>query len=306
VDVSVGGELVVSAQRDGRWDLYMLWNGGASALPLTHDSAVEGQVAWSRDLARIANEVLGGGAGTRSALWVANVDGSGARSLTDDSAQAQWPSWAGPESHRIVFEWNRGGRPQIWRYDFTSDTSGTLRQLTTSAAPCMAPSASPDGRKVVFLSLRETSPGGRPTYGIYQVDAEGGEERLLISGGRLDQPSFAPDGGAILFLRDEGTSRAPSKRVYRLRLGQSPDSAVALTPASLYVQTYSMSADGTRLALGVLETAPGGGQLRRGVLYDLAAQAHSPLTPVPSEALAGPVMRPGTSVPPPAPAAQQP
>ena len=293
VDVSVGGDVVLSVQRNGRWDLYMLWNGGASSLALTSDSAVEGQAAWSPDLAKIAYVSLVG-TGTRSALYVANVDGSFARRLTDDSGQVQRPSWAGPYS-RVVFEWNRNGRPQIWQYELTSDTSGALRQLTNSTAPCMSPSASPDGRSVVFLSLRETSPGGRANYGIYKVNFEGADERLLLSGGRLDQPSYSSDGTSILFLRDDGTSRAPSKRVYRLRLGQSPDSAVALTPANLYVQSYSVSPDGNRLALGVLETAQGGAQVRRGVLYDLLAHTQSPLTPDAGESVSGPVLRPATA-----------
>jgi len=303
VDVSVGGDLVLSALRGGRWDLYMLWNGGTSSLALTSDSAVEGQAAWSPDLARIAYVSVVGTAGTRSALYVASLDGSHVRRLTDDSGQVQHPSWGGPSDSRVVFEWNHGGRPQIWQYEFSSDTSGALRQLTNATAPCMAPSASPDGRSIVFLSLRETSPGGRPTYGIYQVNFEGADERLLLAGGRLDQPSYTPDGASILFLRDDGTSRAPSKRVYRLRLGQSADSAEALTPPNMYVQSYSVSPDGNRLALGVLETAQGGSQVRRGLLYDLLAHTQSPLTPDAGEAVSGPVLRPATAAAAPARAA---
>jgi Tol biopolymer transport system component/uncharacterized protein YjdB len=295
VDVAVGGDVLVAALREGRRDLYMLWNGGAAAMALTRDSLVEGQPAWSPDFSRIAYVVLAGLGGTKSALYAASVDGTRARRLTDDSSLAQWPSWVGPEGNRIVFEWNRGGRAQIWQYEFTGDTSGTLRQLTNAAAPSSAPSVSADGRRIVFLSLRETSPGARPAYGIYQINADGSDERLLLTGGRLDQPAFTPDGGAILFLRDDGTSRAPSRRVYRLRLGQSADSAVALTPAELYVQTYSMSHDGTKLAIGVLEPRQGNAQVRRAFMLDLGTHTQTPLTPVPGEDLSSPAMRPASA-----------
>lgn len=302
VDVAVSGDVLVSALREGRWDLYMLWNQNAFSMPLTRDSAIEGQAAWSPDLLRIAYIAAGiGPARTGSALFVTNVDGSRRWRITDDSATAQWPSWVRPDGRRLVFEWNKVGRPQIWMYEFTSESTGTLSQVTRSAGTNTAPSVAPDGRRIIFASVRESSPG-RSSFGIWTAALDGSDERqVLTSSTRLDQPQYTADGQHILYLREE-PGRPPMRRVWRLRVGAPPDSAVALTPPTLFVQSYSQNADGTRLALGVIEAGPRNTQIQRAFVFDLAGGQAAPLAPAPDERLASPTLRPAAQ----APAAQPP
>jgi uncharacterized protein YjdB len=299
VDVAVAGDLLVSALREGRWDLFVLWSNNTIAIPLTADSAIEGQPAWSPDLRRIAYMVLPHGRAAGSALWVANVDGSGKVRLTDDSSLVQWPRWVSPT--RLVFEWGRGGRSQIWAWDFETDSTGSARQLTNMPMPSTAPSVSPDGRRIIYLGQRETSPG-RLAQGIFTMNADGSDERQVFTGQRLDQPSFTPDGQSIYFLRDDGSNRQPSKRLYRLRIGLPPDSAQALTPGSLFVQSYSFSPDGSRIALGVSERSPQNQEVRRAYVLDVATQQATSLSPVPDERMAAPVYRPDRPAAPAAPA----
>lgn len=289
VDVAVAGDVLASVFREGRWDLFVLWNQNTIAMPLTADTAIENQASWSPDLRRVAYTAVASARSPGSALWVAGVDGSSKVRLTDDSSLVQWPRWV--TSSTLIFEWGRGGRSQIWAWDFTSDSTGSARQLTVLPFPSTAPAVSADGRRIVYIGQRETSPG-RAALGIFTMNIDGTDERQVFTGQRLDVPGFTPDGQGIYFLRDDGNNRQPSKRLYRLRLGLPPDSAQALTPANLYVTSYSFSTDGSRIALGVLEQGPQGQQVRRALMLDVATGQTTPLLPTPDERISAPALRP--------------
>jgi len=86
-------------------------------------------------------------------------------------------------SGRFVFQVGSGGDIYVVNADGTG-----LRHLTKG----MDPSWSPDGRQVVFV--RWTEP-----WGIYLIDADGGNERLLFSSNVARSPVFSPDGSEIAF-----------------------------------------------------------------------------------------------------------
>jgi len=309
VDVLVGGELVAVNLRAGRYDLALYWAGGANWRPLTADSLVESQPAWSPDLTRLAYvatlpQAGGGNRATRSALWAMNVDGSEPARLTNDSVQVRSPAWV-RGGNRIIFEWNRSGMPQIWLYEFpaTGSGPGTTRQVTSSAVPNLAPTVSPDGERIAYVSSRQNAQN-RSAYGLYTALVEGGDERLVVTapqGQRLDEPVFSPDGSSILFLRSE-SGRQQSQRVYRVGLGGTPaDSAVAVTPPTLYVRAFSVSADGSVLALNTLEPAPNNRQISRVVMFTVATGGAAALG-APEDELSSPVLRPAALLPPAPPA----
>ena len=85
---------------------------------------------------------------------------------------------------RFVFQVGSGGDI----YVVNADGSG-LRRLTQG----MDPSWSPDGTQVVFA--RWTEP-----WGIYLINADGSNERLLFSSSVARSPVFSPDGSQIAFM----------------------------------------------------------------------------------------------------------
>ena len=68
-----------------------------------------------------------------------------------------------------------------------------------------APSASPDGRLVAFVSDRD----GRPRIWLKQVEGDG---ESVLTAGPDDSPRFSPDGAQVLFARREG----PHSSLYRM------------------------------------------------------------------------------------------
>ena len=293
VEAFVSGQLLVSAQRGGRWDLYAM---SADSTPrfvrLTADSTVELEPAFSPDLTRIAYVAAPAERPTNLELYVANADGSAPRRLTNDSATVGSPVFVRPAGDRIVFQSSRGGRLQL--YQINSDGTGR-RQITTGENPNTAPDVSPDGAKLVFVSLRQL-PGAQRNYDIWEMNLDGtGERRLTTSPRTEDSPRYSADGRWFYFLRDEGGS-PPTKRVYQQSLTDTT-AARPITPVGMFVRAFSGKPDGSLLVLTRLESVRGQGDVPFIVLFNPATNAAVTVRVGASEQLAGPVFRPATPQP---------
>ena len=90
----------------------------------------------------------------------------------------------------IVFVSDRSGTLKVW----TMQASGkNPKQLTKDQNPDADPRFSPDGKRIMYTSLR----GGFPE--IWMMNRDGSDQRMVCKGA---QGSWAPDGKAILFIRD--------------------------------------------------------------------------------------------------------
>jgi dipeptidyl aminopeptidase/acylaminoacyl peptidase len=109
---------------------------------------------------------------------------------------------------------------------------------------------SPDGEWVAFV-LRETDlEADRGRTDLWRVRLDGtGLERLTTDEAADGSPRWAPDGGSLYFL----SSRSGSSQVWRLPLGGGE--AARVTDLPLDVGVYSISPDGSRLAVA-LEVFP--------------------------------------------------
>jgi Tol biopolymer transport system component len=293
VDVFVAGQLLVSARRGGRSDLYGM---SADSVPrfdrLTSDSIVELEPTFSPDLTRIAYVAAPPERPTNLELYVANADGSEPRRLTNDSATVGSPVFVRPAGERIVFQSSKDRRPQL--YEVALDGSGR-RQLTTGDDQNTAPDVSPDGAKLVFVSRRQV-PGSPRSYDIWEMNRDGtGEHRLTTSPRNEDSPQYSADGRSVYFLRDDGGSPR-TQRVYRQSLTDTT-AAQPITPVGLLVRAFSVRPDGGLLALTRLENVRGEGDVLRVTLFNPATQAMTPVVLGPGEQLGLPIFRPATPQP---------
>ena len=91
---------------------------------------------------------------------------------------------------RIVWSSNRGGNFEIW----IAGPDGTApHQLSRDGALAENPSASPDGRWVVYNSRASEKPG------LWKISPDGGPAELLVSG-TTRLPEVSPDGRYVLYL----------------------------------------------------------------------------------------------------------
>lgn len=301
MDVFVVGDILVTAQNQGRRDLIMKWSSGQNWTPLTNDSLVELFSAWAPDLTRVAftvRQVLPPNSRTQpgAALYLMQSDGTGRVRVTDDSLTVRFPSFS-PTGDRLVFESNRGGRAQVWLASVRGDSVTGARQITTltPGAANSAPTFSRDGARLAYVSFRETGPG-RPVYGIYTSSTDGSDERVRTTapqGQRLDNPVYAPDGRTLYFLRSE-SGRPPGQRVWKIGIEPgAADTALPVTPAGMFVSSFSVSGDGTLLALATTETVQRSQQpLQHVMLFNLATGQSQSIDTTPDERPASPTLRP--------------
>jgi hypothetical protein len=288
-DVTVVGDLLVYALRNGRWDLYMLeraLGGQASKFrQLTQDTLIKSAPAWSPTLTQIAYVASPGLMGNTD-LYVLDIDNGVVRRLTNDSAAVRSPSFVGPNGDQIVFESSKGGKAQI--YVIKTDGTGR-RPITKGDTPNTQPEVSPDGRKVIFGSVRDRN------YDIFEINMDGtGERRLTASPRPEDSPVYAADARSFYYLRDDGGNPL-TKRVYRQDL--TTGAASPVTPAGLFVQAFSVSADGSTLALLTLAADANGVQTARVVLFNVATGTMTPMVLPGADRIAGPAFRPPTPQP---------
>jgi formylglycine-generating enzyme required for sulfatase activity len=93
----------------------------------------------------------------------------------------------------IVFVSDRSGTLHIW----CMHASGkNLKQLTTGNEPDADPRFSPDGKQILYTTMR----GGFPE--IWMMKRDGSETKFVTKG---MQAAWAPDGTAIVFIQDDQT-----------------------------------------------------------------------------------------------------
>jgi formylglycine-generating enzyme required for sulfatase activity len=90
----------------------------------------------------------------------------------------------------IVFASDRSGVLNLW---IMKATGKDQRPLTKDTNPTADPRFSPDGKKILYTTLR----GGFPE--VWVMNRDGSDPKKVTSG---SQGSWSPDGGAIVFIRD--------------------------------------------------------------------------------------------------------
>jgi Tol biopolymer transport system component len=180
VDVFRDGRLLISSDRSGNWDIYVLSPGSGDLQQLTMDPGVDAGPRWKPD----GTEVLF--YSTRSGhreIWVMPVGGGPARQITRGETESYYPAWS-PDGRMIA---TQGGGISV-----VDSQNGQGRQLTDQSLDTH-PEWSPDGRWIVFNSKRDGA------NHIWRIPAAGGRpERVTKKMGYMLQ--WSSDGRGIYFI----------------------------------------------------------------------------------------------------------
>ena len=193
VSISPNGQrLIVSSDRAGNPDLWMLPSEGGDMQAITDDPTPDWFSAWSPDGKEIAFYAYRSG---NRDIWVMPADGGAARQLTNHPARDSYPAWS-PDGKEIVFDSYRGGSEDLW---IMPAEGGEPRQLTKDSGSSN-PVWSPDGQWIAFTAYPRSTDAAfwriRPT-------GEDLEPLTAQSTANAQVPHFSPDGGLLLFEREQ-------------------------------------------------------------------------------------------------------
>jgi len=170
-----GKKIAFSSMRDGNMNVYIMNTDGSNQTMLTNDPAHDVMPQWSPDGKKIAFQTTRHG---KEEIYVMNSDGTNETRLTNNPAVDLCLSWS-PDGKKIAFASKRDDDPnsEIFYgdseiYVMNADGSNQTR-LTNDPSFDMAPSWSPDGKKIAFYSLRnDVSPEKDESQWWYEMNAE--------------------------------------------------------------------------------------------------------------------------------------
>lgn len=188
-----GSQMAFESNRDDPsfTEIYIIQVDSHYLTRLTADTGfADAQPAWSPLGTRIAFVSDRDSAGFD--IYLMNVDGTGVKRLTADSANSVQPAWS-PDGAKIAFATDRDApEGEIYVMD---TAGGNLVNLTHNPANDLTPAWSPDGSEIAFMSDRDSS-----AFGIFVMNAGGGNiRRLTPSTIPCGVPSWSHDGTRLAF-----------------------------------------------------------------------------------------------------------
>jgi len=204
-----GRRIAFSSYRDGNFRIYVMMADGSNVTALTSGEGSKTQPDWCPDgtIAFLSSGRGDPGVGTMN-------EAGGALRLILEGYGFMNPSWS-DDGSTLAVQCNS-------RQMCLADRDGSnLRVLTDPADETHYPALSPDGRRIVFDSLRS---GGSD---LYLMSADGsGLTRLTFQGGAID-PAWSPDGQWIAY----ALSLDGNYEIYVMRADGSDQRRVTDDPA---------------------------------------------------------------------------
>jgi dipeptidyl aminopeptidase/acylaminoacyl peptidase len=199
-----GRRLAYWSEVDATWDLVVVDPDGSDPVTIVTDVLEPDGADWSPDGSRI-----GYAAQTRpfepgsSRVFIASVDGSGARQIGDEDLRVREPSWS-PDGSTLAFGANRPDAPGIWQL-YLMDADGTnVRQISDvrgNGFAFVTVDWSHDGSKIV---AQAGDAEDIDEWDIWVIDVADGSATDVGAhvGGDEIIPSWAPDRDALAWSHD--------------------------------------------------------------------------------------------------------
>ena len=228
-----GNAIAFESEQDARpADVYIM-NADGSGVRRFRRNAIQGEVSWSPDGTKLVfiDAFHPTGSTTNFNISRVNVDGTDLRSLTLEPSDEHRPEWS-PDGRTVVFQSHRhssretpgGVNWEIYTMDAEVGDTRSETRLTTVLGTDAGPAWSPDGRQIVFSSVRHGN------QEIYRMNSDGtGVTRLTTND--VNDPStpidervdagqaWSPDGTRIVF----HSNRSGDTEVYTMNAADGSD-----------------------------------------------------------------------------------
>ena len=134
-------------------------------------------------------------------VYVANLDGSDRRRLTNINAIDVSPRVNPKTGNDVLFISGRSGKQQLWRMNIDG---GDLEMVTNGEGEVANPAWSPDGRLIAFSWTQGFELGG---FNIFIMDIANRKPiQLTKDSGVNENPWFAPDGLHLVYSSKRGNT----------------------------------------------------------------------------------------------------
>ena len=202
-----GRSIAFSSNRNGNWDIFVMDADGKNTIAVTSGPSQDLHPSFSPDGRHLA--YCSSGRDGQWEIWVVDLQG-GERTMVGFGLFPSWsPKRAPGGADVIAFQKarQRGGRWfSLWTMDLVDGEPRRVTEIAVSPnAALVAPSWSPDGRRVAFATVVEPDAmraGG--SQDIWAVDADGTRRQRLTDGkGTYATPCWSAD-GRIYFVSDRG------------------------------------------------------------------------------------------------------
>jgi len=210
-------------------------------------------------------------AGPYAELAVADVGSGKVRRLTHDSQLVLSPGWS-PDSRSIYFASSRGGTLNIWKIG--ADGTG-LQQITAGEGDDAQLDVSPDGKRIVFSTLRENI-----VLAQLELQAKPGERtvKLLTTDPARNQfgPVYSPDGTRLAYFTNfKGTENES------IGLADADGSNAVQLVQDAYINVFpEWTPDGTHLVYMSTSPVTGKSEIRSVPIAGGAPQSFTEGAPV--------------------------
>jgi TolB protein len=194
--------IVFVAEADGSWDLWWMNGDGSRASRLTTTPLDERAPSLSPDRSRVAYSTSDG------ALWILDTATRNTTQVPLEPGRYSNPTWA-PNNREIVFTaYTRtadGEDATLWKYEIGQ---AEPRELLRQDGAQDFGDFSPDGQTLTYSSSGAVTVFGFGYTVIQQLWTlslvTGRVQELVVARGKDTQPSWSPDGRAIVFVSDRG------------------------------------------------------------------------------------------------------
>jgi len=184
-----GEEVLITSNRDGNAEIYLVELGGKTQKNLTNNDAEDIYPSWSPDGQKIAFTSSRGGDALN--IFVMDADGKNVKQLTKYKGKSAYCSEWSPDGKEIVY---------VLGDEFVLLNPETLRrQLLTDNA--YDPAWSPDGKKIACTKFVEAG------YKIHVMDADGQNEQDIgtdANGLGWSYPAWSPNGKKLVYANQVG------------------------------------------------------------------------------------------------------